>query len=191
MIKYFRLIATICIPLIFISLVLLVIFPSIKKYPSKKEIMHLKNISELATAEYTVTKIVKFSDEKLWGDRKILFETTAVLKAGVELDNLQEEHITVVADSVSIFLPQPKLLSLDMKADMIKEKYNKTGILRSDFSNKEKDIILTAGEKSIRRDIDQTGIFKTSRLNTKLLFVSWLKLAGFNKVNIIFSEKAK
>ena len=109
----------------------------------------------------------------------------------MELDNLQEEHITVVADSVSIFLPQPKLLSLDMKADMIKEKYNKTGILRSDFSNKEKDIILTAGEKSIRRDIDQTGIFKTSRLNTKLLFVSWLKLAGFNKVNIIFSEKAK
>jgi len=153
-----------------------------------ERIQTLKNLSELATAEYHVTKIVKFSDEKFYGNRKILFETSAVLKAGVDLNGLKDNDFVVKVDTISLFLPQPKLLSLNMQSDSIKETYIRTGLLRKGFSNKDKDKILVAGEKSIRENIEDIGILNAAQKNTKIFLETWLRLAGFKYINVYFRE---
>ncbi len=175
--------------IIFLSGVVIFFIPDKKKIEPTEKIQTLKNLSELATAEYLVTKIVKHTDENLFGDRKILFETSAVLKAGVDLSELKDNDFIVKQDSVSLFLPQPQLLSLNMKPDSIKERYVKTGWLRKGFSNKEKDKILTAGEKSIRDNIKGIGILGAAKENTRVFLETWLRLAGFTHINIYFREK--
>ena len=51
--------------------------------------------AELGTVEYTVKKIVKCNDKQTFsiGDRKILFQSTAYLKAGVDLAGFTADDI--------------------------------------------------------------------------------------------------
>ena len=167
----------------------LLFVPQKKVIKATDRIQTLKNLSELATAEYHVTKIVKFSDEKFYGDRKILFETSAILKAGVDLNGLKDSDFIIKQDTISLFLPQPELLSLNMQSDSIRETFVKTGIFRKGFSNKDKDKILTAGEKSIRDNIQNIGILQAAKENTQIFLETWLRLAGFNYINIYFREE--
>lgn len=174
---------------IFASAGVLLFAPQKEIINSTDRIQTLKNLSELATAEYHVTKIVKFSDEKFYGDRKILFETSAILKAGVDLNGLKDSDFIIKHDTISLFLPQPKLLSLNMQSDSIHENFVKTGMFRKRFSNKDKDKILTAGEKSIRDNIQNIGIIRAAKENTKIFLETWLRLVGFNYINIYFREE--
>ncbi len=154
-----------------------------------KKIDALKNLSELATTEFWITKIVQFEDNNFFGSKKILFETSATIKAGVKLDLIQDNDIQVKNDSVTIILPPPQLLSLNMNPDSIKEVFVKADVFRGNFSNKDKDVILTKGEISIRKSMDEIGIYEVAKNNTKIFMKSWLTMAGFQHVNIIYKNE--
>ena len=53
--------------------------------------------AELGTVEYTVKKIVKCDDKQTFaiGDRKILFRSTAYLKAGVDLAGFTANNVQI------------------------------------------------------------------------------------------------
>lgn len=176
------------IGLIGISVLVLFFVPKKRKFTPAEKIQSLKNLSELATAEYVVTKIVKYNNDNFFGDRKILFETTAVLKAGVDLANLQDENFIVKKDSITLLLPAPQLLSLNMHSDSIKQRFIKSGAFRSAFSNKDIDKILAEGEKSIRENVEGIGIIETARENTKIFLETWLHISGFKFVSIQFLD---
>ena len=94
--------------LIFLLLILLVSCKS--RETRMNEVFALKEMSELATVEYTVTKIVKANDDKTWyklGDRKILMSCSARIKAGIDLSVITERSIPafILAEQlISIFL---------------------------------------------------------------------------------------
>ncbi len=53
-------------------------------------------MSELASVEYVVTRIIKASDNKTWfklGERKILISCQATLTAGIDLSKITEKDI--------------------------------------------------------------------------------------------------
>jgi len=158
-----------------------------KKVPPQVGVRTLKDLAELATVEYHVTKIVSYKDVAWYGDRKILFEAAATVKAGIDMNELTDQDIQLNDDAaVSITLPQPKILLFNMKPEHMREIFNESGILRSDFSNQEKDDLLSQGEKDIRVKVARMDIQKRAARNARILVESWLKKMGFSQVNVSF-----
>jgi hypothetical protein len=161
-----------------------------KKVPPYVNARTLKDLAELATVEYNVTKIVSYKDVAWYGDRKILFETAATVKAGIDLNELADQDIQLEGDAaVTISLPRPTILLFNMKPEQMKEIFNESGILRSSFSNQEKDGLLSQGEKDIRAKVATMDILQRAARNTRILIESWLKKTGFRSVNIVFKAK--
>lgn len=150
----------------------------------------LKDLAELATVEYSVTKIVSYKDVAWYGDRKILFETAAIVKAGIDLNELTDQDIQLEGDqAVTVTLPRPKILLFNMKPEHMREIFNESGILRSDFSNEEKDGLLSQGEKDIRAKVADMDILERAARNARILVESWLKKMGFASVRVEFQAK--
>jgi hypothetical protein len=161
-----------------------------KKTPPNVGVRTLKDLAELATVEYSVTKIVSYKDVAWYGDRKILFEASATVKAGIDLNELTDQDIKQENDStVTIHLPPPKILLFNMKPENMREIFNESGILRSNFSNQEKDGLLSQGEKDIRAKVGQMDILQRAARNARILLESWLKKTGFSMVHVIFKGK--
>ena len=75
-----------------------------KKKSSINEVFALREMSELATVEYMVTKIIRASDDQTWykiGDRKILMSCEASVKAGIDMSAIKEENISIDGKSIS------------------------------------------------------------------------------------------
>jgi hypothetical protein len=163
-----------------------------KRTPPNVGVRTLKDLAELATVEYSVTKIVSYKDVAWYGDRKILFEAAATVKAGIDLNELTDQDIKLEdAYSVTISLPAPKILLFNMKPENMREIFNESGILRSDFSNQEKDGLLSQGEKDIRAKVGQMDILQRAARNARILLESWLKKTGFKAVHVIFKGKGE
>ena len=161
-----------------------------KKVPPYVGVRTLKDLAELATVEYSVTKIVSYKDLAWYGDRKILFEAAATVKAGIDLNELTDQDIKLDNDStVTISLPAPKILLFNMKPENMREIFNESGILRSDFSNQEKDGLLSQGEKDIRAKVAGMDILQRAARNARILVESWLKKMGFETVRVVFKDQ--
>lgn len=147
----------------------------------------LKDLAELATVEYSVTKIVSYKDVAWYGDRKILFETAATVKAGIDLNELTDGDIQLEDDkAVTVTLPRPKILLFNMKPEHMREIFNESGVLRSVFSNEEKDGLLSQGERDIRNKVARMDILERAARNARILVESWLKKMGFATVKVVF-----
>ena len=73
----------------------------------KQEILALKEMSDLATVEYVVTKIIRANDDKTWykfGDRKILMSCQATLKAGIDFSKISENDISIHGKEITLQL---------------------------------------------------------------------------------------
>lgn len=175
----------------FISLVLLAACAKEKK--AGQEILALREMSELATVEYTVTKLVKANDNKTWytiGDRKILMQCEAHLKAGIDLSEIKEEDIRANGKKIELTLPEAKLVSLNIPPDSIKEAYQHDGALRQNFSAEEKNEMLRQAETQIRESVDSLGILRTAESNASLYISKFLRQLGYEEINIRFGNGA-
>lgn len=147
----------------------------------------IKELAELSTIEYKMTKIIKSSDSNFWGSRKILFKTSAKVKAGIDLKSIKKEDIKITKNKVSIRLPKPKILSLQMNPGDIKEIYSDVGSLRKNFKTNEKEKILTLGEMKVKQSLKESNILNHAKDNAKRLVYSWLKMSGFKDIEIEFN----
>ena len=151
-------------------------------YDDKYVKSKLLSLSELATTQYHIKKIVTFEDEKIYGDRKILFEVSAIVKAGIDLNEIDLK--TINKNTISIHLPNPKIIVLNIPPGKIMQVKNYVGFFRTDFKEKEKDRVLQLGEKDIRKKILTTNILSESKNNAKIIIENYLKLLGFDNVEI-------
>ena len=159
---------------------------------AEHEILSLREMSDLATVEYVVTKIIKASDDKTWyklGDRKILMSCKATLKAGIDFSQVSAEKIDINGDQISLQLPGAKLFSLNMQPEDIKTEFEEVGLLRSDFSAAEKDDLMKQGESQIRNSVDSLGILQTAEANASIFISNFLHQLGYKKVEITFGER--
>lgn len=150
--------------------------------------------ADLGTVEYTVVKVIKANDVPEWykfGDRKILFNCKATLKAGIDMAKFSEEDVTIdqVSKHITICLPAPQLLNLDIKPDDIKLVYEKVSFFRSDFSANDRNSLLAQGEKDINDNIAELGILADAEKNARLYFETMLQQMGYTSVTIKFKEE--
>ena len=157
-------------------------------------IVALQQMQELATVEYTVSKVVKANDNKdwyKWGDRKILFTCQAAIKAGIDLSQLKNEDISISGKQIKMRLPQPKILSVNMPPENIRMAFSEVGVFRSDFSSQEKNSLLVQAEKQIWAVAPQTGILDQAKLNTQTFMLHWLMQMGFEQIELSFDKDAE
>jgi len=158
----------------------------------ERDIKYKIKKAELGTVEYTVRQIIRNSDEswKFFGDRKVLFSVKATMKAGIDLDKMTDEDIVIKGDRIKVTLPKPEIVALNIKPDDIKLEYSKVSSLRSDYTQKEYDEILTAGEKEIRSDEGlKNSIIADAETNAKEFFEVLLRGSGYTDVEIEFREE--
>ncbi len=122
-----------------LPLIYLLLFSACARKPAPQDIvLQLRELNELATVEYTVSKIVKASDDQTWykvGDRKILMSCRATVKAGIDLNRLSPSAIRVDGKKVSIDLPAAQILSVIVRPEEIRTEYEEVGLFRSDLGN--------------------------------------------------------
>ncbi len=146
-------------------------------------------LCELGTVEYTVTKIVRASDDAKWytiGDRKILFSCTAHLKAGIDMSNFDSSNVVISGNDISVTLPHAELLSINLPANESKLVYEHTSPLRFHFSATERNNLLRQGEDSIIANINSYGILAEAEANAVSYLTALLHERGFNNVTINF-----
>ena len=160
---------------------------------TSERLKQLTAVSELATTEYTIAKVVKAEDNPTLfkgqiGDRKILFLCKVYVKAGIDLEGYDPSRTAIdeLTKSVTIVLPHAKLLSFNMPAEEQELVYEKVGLLRQDFNNKEKNDLLVQGEDSVRQQIEKMGILEDAESNTRNIFKATLLQLGYQTVNIKF-----
>ena len=155
-----------------------------------QQALGLQKMSDLATAEYVVTKIIKANDDKTWykvGDRKILMSCKASLVAGIDLSKLTEKDIHIDGENITIILPHAKLLYINIKPEDIKTAYQDVSLFRTNFSANEKDGLAAQAEKQLKANAGSLGIFVTAETNSTLFINNFLQKIGFKNININFS----
>ncbi len=165
--------------------------PKQEEASSLNQVLKIKELSDLASVEFTVTKIIKATDDSTWykiGDRKILMSCDAKIKAGISLADLTEKDITINGSNISLILPPAKILYVNIPPESVAEQYAEIDFLRSEFSIAEKNAFLQVAEKDVNNTINELGILTAAEKNTKTIIESWLNIAGFKNININFKK---
>jgi hypothetical protein len=174
------------------ALSILAIISCNKASDQRQEVLALRQMGNLATTEYVVTKIVKATDDQTWyklGDRKILISCQANIKAGIDLTKLTENDVVIDGKNITLYLPPPQILSLSIPPEKINVEYKEISIMRDDFDNAERDALLTQAENQIRNSVKELGVMETTEKNTTLFVSNFLKKLGFESVNISYSKR--
>lgn len=160
------------------------------KTDEKPGILTLREMSDLATVEYTVTKVIKASDNKTWfkmGDRKILMSCEAHIKAGIDMSAIHKNNFTVTGKNIEVTLPQPKIISISLPADAIKTEYEDVGVFRDQFNSRDRDALATQAEQQIRNSVDSLGILNQAKVNTSVFVTNFLKRLGYENITINYT----
>jgi len=163
------------------------------KDDDKPSILALRQMSDLATVEYTVTKVIKASDNKTWfklGDRKILMTCEAQIKAGIDMSAIDKNSFKIAGKNIEVSLPQPKIISVSLPPEGIKTEYEEVGVFRDKFKTQERDELATQAEQAIKRSVDSLGILNQAKVNTSMFVTNFLKRLGYENININYNGSA-
>ncbi|MDB5249331.1 MAG: hypothetical protein JWQ40_3725 [Segetibacter sp.] len=153
-------------------------------------ILSLKEMSDLATVEYTVTKIIKASDNKTWfkiGDRKILMSCEAHIKAGIDMSGINKNNFKIRDKTIEVTLPSPKIISLSIPPEGVKTEYEEVSVFRDKFTTRDRDALAAQAETQIRNSVDSLGILLQAKVNTSFFVTNFLKKLGYENISINYN----
>ena len=152
-----------------------------KLYNTATLLRQIQTLSQLATVKYVMEKIVVLEDVKWLGESRVLMVAHGVVKAGLDLSQLQPADLTILDKRVLIRLPPAQITDayLDEKQTRVVERT--TGLLRA-F---DKDLEQTARQNAvddIRRAARTGGILKDADERARAQVTNLFKQLGFEKV---------
>lgn len=177
--------------LIFTYIVTAIVGCTGKAPKQQQEILALKEMNELVTVEYVVSKIIKANDNKTWykiGDRKILMTCQATLKGGIDFSKIDETKVIIDDKEITVVLPRARLFSINIKPEDIKVAYSEVGPFRSEFSSQERNQLAAQAQVQIQNSADSLGVLKTAEANASIFVSSFLQNLGYEKVTVTFEN---
>jgi hypothetical protein len=163
-----------------------------KQQDDKPDILSLKEMGDLATVEYTVTKIIKANDNKTWfkvGERKILMSCEAHIKAGIDLSSISKNNFRIDGKNIAVQLPEPKVISISIPPDKIKVEYQDINLFRDPYKSGERDQLASQAEIQIKNSLNSLGILQQAKANTSLFVSNFLKRLGYQNINITYNAQ--
>jgi len=152
-----------------------------KVYSTPALLQQVQTLSQLVTVKYVLEKVVVLEDVKWTGENRVLMVAHGVVKAGLDLKQLQPADLQVSDSSILIKLPLAQITDayLDEKQTRVIERT--TGLLRA-F---DKDLEQTARQNAvddIRRAARTGGILKDADERARVQVSNLFKQLGFEKV---------
>ena len=146
--------------------------------------MLLQECFELSTVEFVVCKTAYAVGESSifkWGTRELAYEMKAYIEGGFDLEDIEDIDVDEKKKTVTITLPQPKILSMNIPQNEIVEKDETRTGLRSVFSDKEALAILQEGQKQIEEDEELKEIvYKEAKEQALLIIPEFYKNMGYS-----------
>lgn len=156
--------------------------------PDPVSIIHeIRSLARLETIQYSVEKVITAENSQgrfafLFGDR-LLFVAHGVVIAGVDLEKLGPEDITIKNGVVTMRLPAAEVFvaTLDNEKSYV---YNRqTGVLTHGDTNLE-TTARRAAEDEIRKAAEEDGILSQAQANAENYLSRLMRDMGF--VDVIF-----
>lgn len=163
-----------------------------RKAAAIEKIEKIKSEKQIGLVEYEVSKIVKAQDARFFKLKKraIICACKAYLKAGIDLSGLNPmTDIVIDPDEtmITLTLPKPTLLSLNMPINEVDVLYEKATLSKG-FTVTDLNELLRQGEDQIRKSVPELGILKDAELNARLFFEPLFRHLGFTTVVVLFKE---
>jgi hypothetical protein len=115
------------------------------------------------------------------------------LKAGIDLSGfnpMTDMAIDPDETMITLTLPAPTLLSLNIPIDEVEILYEKTQNSKG-FTLADLNEILRQGEAQISASVPDLGILEDAKQNARLFFEPLFKRLGFTSVQVEFKENQK
>ena len=154
----------------------------------------IKSEKQLGLVEYEVRKIVKGKDKSWYpfSGKSLLCSCKAYLKAGIDLENfnpMTDVTVDEEASMITIVLPSPTLLSLNMPVDSIDVQFERKEVLTKAFKLAQINDMLRQGETQIHESVPELGILDDARRNARQFFEPLFRHLGFTSVQIDFKDE--
>jgi len=161
-------------------------------------ITKIRSVSKLATAEVVVTKLVggDLNDRgiKSWFrdiNEKVIFNTEATIKYGIDLRKLSNQDISIKGDSIHIYLPPVEILNFSYPHEKFEQLYPVSHFDK--INNRLKIEILDEyfrqAEVDIRKKLKLFNLDSEIEIKTRLFLESFLQKFQFHNVVIEFREE--
>lgn len=145
----------------------------------------------MVTAEYTLQKMVKANDNQTWyklGDRRILISVEAIVKAGINLQQVKKDDVKIRDSVIQLQLPRPTIFSVSLPPDKIEVKFESVSFFRNQFSAAEREGLLQQAETQVLQLARSLGILETAQTNAVTFLRRLLLQEGFKEVKITFAK---
>ena len=151
---------------------------------------------QLELVEFEVRRFLKAEDKGILSiaNKTVLLSCKAYLQAGIDLADFNPMTDVVIDEdqkSISITLPYPTLLSMDLPLEDALVESQKVPIIRSRFKMADMNMSLRLGEQQILDSVPTLGILDEAKQNARLFFEPMLKHLGFSSVYVTFKEPVK
>ena len=155
----------------------------------------IKSASKLATTETIVDKVVLGTQErKMLGIVRLntayfAASTQAVIKAGIDLSEIEASDVIIEGRRISIVLPHVRILNFNYPFSSYKID---STVTRDAFLNKidvlDHERFYMMAELDIRNNLKYYGIKETTEQKTRMMMEGLLKNLGYEEIHVSFKQ---
>ena len=145
----------------------------------------VQTLSQLVTVKYVLQKYVDVRDSKWYpgGENKVLLLALGVVKAGVNLTNIQPSDIQISGKKLTLTLPHPVITDVYLDDHRTQVLERSTGLLRAFDKNLEQNARQQAVD-ALRVVALDKEILKDAQDRAKALLTALFLQTGFTEVEI-------
>ncbi len=156
---------------------------STRIYNTATVLKQVQDLNQLVTVKYVLEKILIVEDVKWYGENRVLMVAHGVVKAGVDLHQLNADRITISGERIAIKLPRPVITDAYLDENKTQVVERTTGILREFDKDLEQNARKTAVDE-IRTAARANGITKDAQERAVLQLRTLLLQVGFKEVDV-------
>lgn len=152
-------------------------------YGSATVLQQVQTLSELVTVKYVMEKVVVLEDAKWYpgGDSRVLLLAHGIVKAGVNLRELQSGDVLVHGRTVSFRLPASKVTAVYLDEQQTQIIERTTGLLRT-FDKDLEQAARRQAVDDIGRAARKSGLLKEADERAQVQLRGLLLQLGFERV---------
>jgi hypothetical protein len=155
----------------------------------------IQKASKLSTTEFTVDKLVFGVKNKriLWviklNQAQFLAQSQAIIKAGIDLEKIQDEDITIEGKKISLTLPPVEIINFSYPAEKFKEiEFLSSNVFAAHINLEDQEKFFQDAEIDIRNSLQYMGIVEATQTKTRALLVPMLENLGYDEIYIDFKQ---
>ncbi len=129
-------------------------------------VQQIQSLAELVTVKYVLEKLVVLEDTRWYGDNRVLLVAQGVVKAGIDLREIEPSDLDLDLNTVQITLPPVTITDVYLDEQNTRVLEHSTGLLRAFNKNLEAEARRQAVEE-LRRAARQGGIYQDAQLQAQ------------------------